>query len=153
MTKETLIPKAELEQQTKHYIEITYGSNYCNDLFKKPRKEWDEEEKIRYRNAKSCTYHRLRTKLKKETARVWTNKLTAGNLRPWLSKHGINTYDGTNYNCCKLADSLVKYYIQNTVIPAMERELNITGVRMTKNTSAMCMNCLDFSRARAKESK
>jgi len=153
MTRETLIPKSELEYQTKHYIDITYGSDYCNNLFNKPRKEWDEEEKIRYRNARSCTYCRLRSQLKTKAAKMWTNTLTAGNLKPWLSRHGINTYDGSNYSCRKLADSLIKYYIQNTVIPAMEKELNITGVKMTKNTSANCMNCLDFSRAKVKEDK
>jgi len=153
MTRETLIPRAELEHQTKKYIECTYGSDYSNRLFNKPRKEWDEEEKIRYRNAKSCTYHRLRTQLKIKTAKMWTNTLTAGNLKPWLNKYGITTYDGSNYRCNRLADSLVKYYIENTVLPAMEKELNITGVKITKRISANCMNCLDFSRAKVKEDK
>lgn len=157
MTKECLISKQELDSQTKHYIEITYGSDYCKKLYGKPRKQWDDDEVSRYKNARSTTYCRLRTSLKKKTAKMWIETLTAGNLKPWLNKHGIAVsryYNGdTQFSCKKLANYLVRFYIENTLIPSMEKELNITGVKMTKNTSACCQNCLDFSRAKTKESK
>lgn len=155
MTRKTLINTSELKQETRKYIEATYGSDYSNRLFAKPTKEWTDDEKINYRNARSTTYCRLRASLKRKAARMWAETLTAGNLKPWLNKHGIAVsryYNGDiQFSCKKLADHLVRYYIENTLIPSIEQELNITGVKMTKNTSACCQNCLDFSRAEVKD--
>ena len=155
MTRQTLINATELKQETRKYIEYTYGSDYAKRLFAKPIKEWADDEKINYRNARSLVYNRLRTNLKKKAAKMWVDVLTAGNLKPWLNKQGIaviTEYNGDiQFNCQKLADYLVRYYIENTLIPSIEQELNITGVQMTKNTSAHCRNCLDFSRAEVKD--
>lgn len=155
MPRKTLISTEELTHETRKYIEMTYGDKYANALFNRPRKDWTDLEKVNYRNARSTVYTRLRVQLKKKAAKMWIETLTAGNLKPWLNNHGITVstyYNGAiQFGCKKLADYLVRYYIENTLLPELEEEMNITGVQMAKGTSACCLNCLDFSRAEIKE--
>lgn len=144
-----LIDSQELDKKTKEYIKNEFGSSIYNQMYNTSKENWSENDKIRYRNARSSVYNKMRRELKLRSAKLWTTTFTAGNLEPWLKQHGIVTYNGgIYYNCRRLADKLVRQYITDILIPKMKEELNIEGVRMTNNTTSNCINCLDFSRAK-----
>ena len=155
MAKEQLIPKDELDYQTKEYIKDSCDKTTYDILFSTARKDWTKDQKELYKNARATIYARLRAELKRKSAKMWVETLTAGNLEPWLKNHGINVYksyysDDVYFGCKQLANQLVKHYIEKVIIPGLEKDLNITGVKMTRNTTSDCQNCLDFSRAQIK---
>lgn len=154
MTKETLIPKEILLESMMRVIEYQYcyKKSKAYELVHKDKSLLTEEEKAILKSVRANCYSRLRRELVHKSISFW-KKFSAGNLEPFLNKFGL-AFNCDNINCEVAADNLVRHYIENTVIPALEKELNIYGVRMIPNTKAHSYNCLDFSRARAgKENK
>lgn len=74
-----------------------------------------------------------------------------GGLNQVLAKHGLCLYsDGTvrDRGCSKI---LLKNYIERVVLPDIEKELGITGIRVHKNPSMLTQNLFEWYKAEIKQ--
>ena len=90
---------------------------------------------------------------KEQTMRhFFTHTCNSGGLQQILAKHGLKLYgvDGlVKDNGC--VTTLFKRYLEDVVLPDIEKELGITGIRVHKNPSMLTQNLFEWYKAEIKQ--
>lgn len=149
MTKETLLDKKQYDKRvaeevaSRHYY---FSSNFNYE----DKKTWTDNDKREVRNAKSLIYHQMRQELKTKHNKFWMDTMDTGNLKNLLNRFGLQVFRG-NVRCADTGSYIIKAFLEQIVIPAIEKEIGITGIRLKKRCSALSNSLLDFTFAEIKE--
>ena len=144
MTRETLLDKKEYDRRVREDINsktrwaMSSGFNYDD------KKTWTENDKREIRNSKSNIYTQMRNELKNKCNKFWINN---GNIKGFLNKFGLTVYNG-NVRCYDSGALIIKFYLENVVLPAIEKEIGITNIKLKRRCSALSNDLLDFTQAK-----
>ncbi len=98
----------------------------------------------------TLTPYQKRRKQEEKMRRFFTQTCNTGGLNQVLAKHGLRLYsDGTvkDRGCVTI---LFKHYLEQVVLPAIEKELGITGIKVHKNPSTLTQNLFEWYKAEIK---
>lgn len=144
--KESRVDTAELKRRVMATMEqrAKYLASNCIGLDIHDRKTWDETVKNEYKSVYSSHYHEMREHEKRKRANFWINIANNGTLQQILDKYGLGvTY--MNTICTKDAGAkLVRYMLENVIIPEIEETLKIKNLKPTRNVTALKQSLLDF---------
>lgn len=96
------------------------------------------------------TPYQKRRQEEEKMKRFFTYTCNSGGLQQVLAKHGLRLCgDGLvrDHGCAKI---LFKHYLENVVLPDIEKELGITGIKIHKNPSALTQNLFEWYKAEIK---
>jgi len=154
--RETFLDARELEARTlKRFQECNPGQSkgkYWKDYTMTELKalaKTDEYIFKELRNARSVEYNRMRVELRKKKANFWDN-MSAGNLKKCLNADGMNIHNGRVY-FTRNGEDVLKFWIENRVLPRLEKELGLTGIKVAKYVGGQCGNLFNFDNAKIKE--
>lgn len=97
------------------------------------------------------TPYQKRRQKEEKMKRFFTYTCNSGGLQRVLAKHGLRLCgDGLvrDHGCTKI---LFKHYLENVVLPDIEKELGITGIKVHKNPSALTQNLFEWYKAEIKQ--
>ena len=144
MTKQSLIDKDTLIRKTEEYVNQW---SYNHKLYYKDRKDWTEEEKQRWKNAKANVYYQLRQENKKRSKQFWLEQMDNGSFKEFFKRCGLMVYN--SQVCFADCGSLIlTHYINTQVLPRLEKEMNIKGVKLKhKRITGMTNDIFDWEHA------
>lgn len=144
--KETRIDTAELKRRVMDTMKqrINYLRLDCKDVDIYDRKTWNDSVKNEYKSIYSSIYNQMRNEEKRKKVNFWINIAGNGAFEQILDKYGLGvTY--MNTICTKDAGAkLVKYMLENVIIPEIEETLKIKNLKPTRNVTALKQSLLDF---------
>ena len=100
--------------------------------------------------AEKLTPYQKRCQKEEKMKHFFTYTCNNGGLQQVLAKHGLRLCgDGLvrDNGCSKI---LFKHYLENVVLPAIEKELGITGIKIRKNPSILTQNLFEWYKAEIK---
>ena len=99
---------------------------------------------------KLTPYQKRRNKEDK-MRKFFTQTCNTGGLQEVLAKHGLRmTWDGSvRDGCC--VKTIFKHYLEYAVLPDIEKQLGITGIKIHKNPSTLTQNLFEWYKAEIKE--
>lgn len=114
------------------------------------RENWPVDVKKEFLRCKAALYSEYRNlyqKVKKaRAADLWTKTFNTGVLNKFLIKYGFKIVD--NQVCAiDCGRPLIEWVLDTYVIPNLEKELGIKGVKRIKRATANSRNVLDWSKA------
>ena len=101
--------------------------------------------------AETLTPYQKRTQKEKKMRHFFTHTCNSGGLNQLLAKHGLRLcgMDGlVRDNGC--VTILFKHYLEQVVLPEIEKELGITGIKIHKNPSTLTQNLFEWYKAEIK---
>lgn len=101
--------------------------------------------------AEKLTPYQKRRQKEQKMNHFFTHICNNGGLNQVLAKHGLCLYsDGTvrDRGCSK---ALLKHYLEHVVLPEIEKELGITGIKIHKNPSILTQNLFEWYKAEIKQ--
>lgn len=101
----------------------------------------------------TLTPYQKRRQKEQKMRHFFTQTCNTGGLNELLAKHGLRLYnDGTvrDRGCSML---LLKHYLEQVVLPAIEKELGITGIKLRKNPSMLTQNLFEWYKAEIKSTE
>lgn len=139
-----LVDNTELIKRTEE--EVNRWS-HTKKLYYKERNTWTDEEKVRWRNARSNVYARMRAENKEKTKNFWLTQMNNGILNEFFKQCGLRICCGrVIFEDC--GASILTDYLEQVVIPKLAEEMNIKGVKLkTKRISGMSQDLFDWERA------
>lgn len=145
MTRKTLIDKSELDRRTEEYVNQWRPGPL--KLEYKNRANWNEEEKKAWKNARANVYCRMRAENKERTRNFWLQMLGNNALKEFFKKYGLHVwYDRVQFVDC--GSIILTHYLNDVVLPAFEKEVNIKGVKLKhKRTSGLTQDLFDWENA------
>lgn len=97
--------------------------------------------------AEQLSYYKKRVQKENKMRKFFTQTCNTGGLNELLRKHGLVMHaDGTvkdNGACSQL----LKSYLNDIVLPAIEKELGIKGIKVHDNPSPLTLNLFRWSKA------
>lgn len=119
----------------------------------KDYKNFTEEQKNVWRYNYNYHYSLLRKERKHQMSKMFLQDFNTGYMQEFFNKYGLNVWNNqVRFTNC--GSPILKSYLQTVVIPAMEKELNIKGVKIkNKHVSGMSSNLFDWDRAEIIEDK
>lgn len=96
------------------------------------------------------TPYQKRCQKEKKMKHFFTHTCNSGGLQQVLTKHGLKLCgDGLvrDNGCIK---TLFKHYLENVVLPDIEKELGIIGIKIHKNPSTLTQNLFEWYKAEIK---
>lgn len=149
MTRKSLINKEELIKRTEEFLKVgtidTY--NYSE------RNTWSDYMKAHWKSTYSMMYARMRAENKEKNRHMWIEQLGQGCFQEFFKKYGLRVY-GNKVIFVDCGAPILTSYINNVVLPAIESEMNITGVKLNKKRiSGMSQDIFDWEKAEVKEVK
>ena len=104
--------------------------------------------------AETLTPYQKRTQKEKKMRHFFTHTCNSGGLNQILAKHGLRLcgMDGLvrDNGCSKI---LLKHYLEQVVLPEIEKELGITGIKIHKNPSMLTQNLFEWYKAEIKSTE
>ena len=103
--------------------------------------------------AETLTPYQKRRQKEQKMRHFFTQTCNTGGLNQVLAKHGLRLYsDGTvkDRGCVTI---LFKRYLEHVVLPAIEKELGITGIKLRKNPSMLTQNLFEWYKAEIKSTE
>ena len=97
------------------------------------------------------TPYQKRRQKENKMRHFFTNTCNSGGLQQVLARHGLRMYsDGAikDYGCVK---AIFKHYLEHVVLPDIEKELGITGIKVHKSPSALTQNLFEWYKAEIKQ--
>lgn len=96
------------------------------------------------------TPYQKRVQKEEKMRHFFTHTCNSGGLNQVLAKHGLRLCgDGlVRDNGC--VTKLFKQYLQYVVLPDIEKELGITGIKIHKNPSTLTQNLFEWYKAEIK---
>jgi hypothetical protein len=97
------------------------------------------------------TPYQKRRQKENKMRHFFTCTCNSGGLQQVLAQHGLQLYsDGTvrDRGCSKV---LLKHYLENVVLPDIEKQLGITGIKIHKNPSILTQNLFEWYKAEIKQ--
>lgn len=144
--KETRIDTTELKRRVMATMEqrINYLRLDCKDVDIYDRKTWNESIRNEYKSIYSSHYHEMREQEKRKRANFWINVANSGTLQQILDKYGLGISYMNTIHTKDAGAKLVKYMLENVIIPEIEETLKIKNLKPTKNVTALKQSLLDF---------
>lgn len=102
--------------------------------------------------AETLTPYQKRTQKEKKMRHFFTHTCNSGGLNQVLAKHGLRLcgMDGlVRDNGC--VTKLFEQYLKYVVLPDIEKELGITGIKIHKNPSTLTQNLFEWYKAEIKQ--
>lgn len=151
MARETILNKNELKARTRaEFMSRTWKMGNPAALDFTNQNTWSTEWKHAYSITKAGVYAKMRAELKQKKAVFWTKLMDNGNIEVLLERHGIMLRNGHT----RFKDNgmmMLKYYLENIVIPEIENEIGVYGIAPIKNRSPYAHNILSFENAHLKQ--
>lgn len=114
------------------------------------RKNWTDEDKAEYRSEYSCAYHRERERAKHKANIFWTETMDNGCIKQMFEEMGLEIYNGRT-RCINSGEKIVEWYIKEKVLPRLEEQFNIVGVKLRTHPTANSTDLLDWTKADIKK--
>ena len=97
------------------------------------------------------TPYQKRCQKEAKMRKFFTQTCNTGGLQEVLAKHGLRmTWDGSvRDGCC--VHTIFKHYLEKVVLPDIEKQLGITGIRVKKNPSTLTQNLFEWYKAEIKQ--
>lgn len=127
--RQTILNQDELNRRTEKEVNC-YA--YYKKLYYKDRKAWTDEDKKRWRNARSNVYARMRAENRDKTRNFWLKQMNNGVFEKFFEKYGLTIYNG-HVKFAKYGSPVLTYYLNEIVLPALEKEMGVKGVRLKSN--------------------
>lgn len=144
MTRKTLVDKDILIARTEEYVN-QWAGNY--KLLYKERAKWGEIDKQRWKNAKANVYHQLRQENKRRCKQFWLEQMDNGSFKEFFKKCGLMVWNG-QVCFADCGSVILTHYINNQVLPRLEKEMNIKGVKVRhKRITGMTNDIFDWEQA------
>ncbi len=138
VTKEEII-KA-MEEEYKKYPGFTWAN----------RANWPERYHQLWKETRPTIYARLRRVNRERTSQFWTCTFNNGCLDAVLKKYGLTRW-GNTIQFYQGGSVILTDYLNKIVIPALEKELNITGIKPArKRCSGYTKDLLNWENAEIK---
>lgn len=100
------------------------------------------------------TPYQKRCQKEEKMRHFFTHTCNNGGLNQVLAKHGLRLcgMDGLvrDNGCSRI---LFKHYLENVVVPAIEKELGITGIKVHPNPSYLTQNLFRWYKAEIKSTE
>jgi predicted nucleic acid-binding Zn ribbon protein len=116
------------------------------------QRKLSDEEKRELRNCRANCYNELRDEKRNKSANFWCEKMTAGNLKNLLNRAGFTVRDGNVY-CSDSGRAILKWYVDYAVLPLIEKEIGLTGIKLRKNVGPSGDKMFDFCDCHIVENK
>lgn len=113
----------------------------------KDYKKFTPNEKEVWRYNYNYNYSLLRKERKHQMSKMFLQDFNTGYMQEFFKKYGLSVWNNqVRFIAC--GEAVLKSYLQTVVIPAMEKELNIKGVRVrAKGVTGMSSDVFDWDRA------
>jgi len=152
--RKTIIDKTELDREVlsefKRYNPWAKNLNSLAEISKEIANptgmittKLDSENELR--NVRSRVYARMRNEKKLEQAIFWTQKMDSGNFRPMLNKMGLALNRNGKVYCSDNGRAILTYWLENYVLKEIEKQLNLTGIKVRNGITCNSHNLLDFT--------
>jgi hypothetical protein len=120
------------------------------DEYAANRKNWTAEDKTEYKNEYSCAYHREKQRAKRKASIFWTETMDNGCIKQMFEEMGLEIRNGKT-RCINSGEQIVEWYIREKVLPRLEEQFNITGVKLRSHPTANSTDLLDWTKADIKK--
>lgn len=120
------------------------------DEYAANRKNWTAEDKAAYKSEYSCAYHREKQKAKRKANIFWTETMDNGCIKQMFEEMGLKIADGKT-RCINSGEQIVEWYIKEKVLPRLEEQFNIVGVKLRSHPTANSTDLLDWTKADIKK--
>ena len=145
MTRKSMIDQDELIRRTEEYVnqwrQGPLKLSYAN------RWNWNEEEKKAWKSAKANVYCRMRAENKERCKTFWLEQMDNGCFKEFFKKYGLVIING-RVRFADYGSFILTSYLNNRVLPQLEKEMNIKGVKLKgKRASGMSSNLLNWEHA------
>ena len=143
MTHKPMIDSNELIKRTEEYMN-QYRSN---KISYKDHKAWDDMTKAEWKSARSAVYCRMRAENRQRTQHFWLEQIDNGCFKEFFKKFGLRVWN-SNVRFYDCGAPVLTQYLNNVVLPALEKEMNIKGVKLKgTRVSGMSSNLLNWEHA------
>lgn len=143
-----LINKDELIRRTEEYLNQWKGNT---PLKYSEFNTWGDIDKQRWKNAKATVYARMRSENREKMKDFWLKQMDNGSFQAFFHNCGLRI-------CCGKvifednAAPILTSYIKNVVLPKLEKEMNVKGVKLrSKRISGMTQDIFNWEHAEIKE--
>lgn len=136
--RQTILNQDELNRRTEKEVNC-YA--YHKKLYYKDRKTWTDEDKKRWRNARSNVYARMRAENRDKTRNFWLKQMNNGVFEKFFEKYGLMIYNG-HVRFAKCGSPVLTTYLNEIVLPALEKEMSVKRVTLRSNYNTGMSNDL-----------
>lgn len=148
MTRKSMIDSNELIKRTEKEVNCW---SHNKKIYYKERATWTDEEKVRWRNARSTVYARMRAENRDKTRNFWLKQMNNGLFEKFFEKYGLMIY-GDRVRFAKCGSPILTSYLNEVVIPALEKEMGVSKVRLKSNyNTGMTNDLFNWELAEVKE--
>ena len=149
MARKSLIDKDELIHRTEQEMNASYGVHRKKVYKWTEHNQWTSEELETWKREKANMYCRMRNENKAKMARLFTKTFNNGYIEECLKKYGICLNSMSRAFFMDNAAPILKSYVESIVLPALEKECGIEGVKIRgKRITGNTYNILDWERAK-----
>lgn len=96
------------------------------------------------------TPYQKRCQKEEKMKKFFTQVCNSGGLDQILAKHGLRLCGDGSVRDGGCVKALFKEYLNNIVLPDIENELGITGIKVHKNPSSLTQNLFEWYKAEIK---
>lgn len=148
MTRKSLVDSNELIKRTEKEVNCW---SHNKKIYYKERDTWTDEEKLRWRNAKSTVYARMRAENRDKTRNFWLKQMNNGLFEKFFEKYGLMIC-GDRVRFAKCGSPVLTSYLNEIVLPALEKEMGVSKVRLKSNyNTGMTNDLFNWEHAEVKE--
>lgn len=148
MTRKSLVDSNELIKRTEKEVNCW---SHTKKIYYKERDTWTDEEKLRWRNAKSTVYARMRAENRDKTRNFWLKQMNNGLFEKFFEKYGLMIC-GDRVRFAKCGSPVLTSYLNEIVLPALEKEMGVSKVRLKSNyNTGMTNDLFNWEHAEVKE--
>lgn len=120
------------------------------DEYAANRKNWTAEDKAAYKSEYSCAYHREKQNARHKANIFWTETMDNGCIKQMFEEMGLEIRNGKT-RCINSGEKIVEWYIKEKVLPRLEEQFNIVGVKLRTRPTANSTDLLDWTKADIKK--
>ena len=131
--------KKQFDQYVNNYHPYKEDYETYKDL---PKSKWPENLKTLYRNIYSNCYNALRRESELEKRNFWITMAGDGNFNAELNKYGLKVRHNGSIDFIDMAKPILKRYLEEIVIPALEKTFQIKGIKVNRNISPMAYSSI-----------
>ena len=136
--RQTILNQDELNRRTEKEVNCYYHNK---KLYYKDRKTWTDEDKRRWRSARSNVYARMRAENRDKTREFWLKQMNNGLFEKFFAKYGLMVYGG-RVKFAKCGSPVLTHYLNKVVLPALEKEMGVKNVKLRSNYNTGMTNDL-----------
>lgn len=93
--------------------------------------------------SEKLTPYQKRCQKEQKMRRFFTQTCNTGGLNQVLSKHGLCLHSDGTIRDVRCSKALFKHYLERVVLPDIEKQLGITGIKVHKNPSTLTQNLFE----------